>query len=136
MEPWLKNHLIQTGRMSETGLTRNARIIPCPSCKTPTIAGYDADICALDTYCDTTQLNPTHEIKALLTNRETYTLTPANTNNHKLNRRDQHNITQTPKHPLLASHQCHNPIPKSWEQPPTPKNTQKTVKTDPNRIPF
>ena len=139
MEPWLKNQLIQTGRMSETGLTRNARIHTCPRCKTPTIAGYDADRAALDVWCDTTELNPTHELEALLSGRETYTLTPSSSHNHKLNRRDQFNVTQTPKHPLLATHLCHDPIPAAWEQPANPNNTPKSappMNTDPKTIPF
>jgi hypothetical protein len=134
MDPWLRNMLIETGRMSQQGLTRNARVIPCRHCKLPTIAGFDADMCALDAWCDIDELNPRHEIQALLDNRNTYELVPHGGGRYRFTYRDQWRVKTPPNHPLLATHRCDDPLNPEWL---APEQLEIPIPThDPNHIPF
>lgn len=127
MQPWLKTMLIAQGHMTETGLTRNAKIRICKRCSIPTLAGLDADIMALEARCDLADLNRLGEVMILAQGRDTYTLV-----GKRLNRRDQYTIVGrpagNPDRPVLAAHQCGQRIPTEWTTPYAPP----TPSTGPN----
>lgn len=117
-QPWLTQHLIRAGHITETGISRHARIRTCARCHTPALVGLDDDICATEAATDPTPLNPLGEALALIDGRRTWNLTTTR-NGYQLERRDNTHITTNPAgtHPrqdTLAEHRCHHPPP-----PPT-----------------
>jgi hypothetical protein len=134
MPEWLKTMLIDQGRLSETGLTRRARIRTHKPCHLPTLAGYDADTCALDTWCDLAELTLAGEVHALLAGRTTYELTT-----ERLYRRDRWTITGRPAGrmtPVFAEHRCHAPIPATWAVPPLPAQPAPPATPSSQEAPF
>ncbi len=103
--------------MSEGGLTRRAKVLEHRPCHFPTLAGLDADRCALDAWCDLGQLTLEGEALALLDGRRTYEL-----HGSRLSLRDRWNIPGRPadRQPVFAEHRCHPPIPASWCIPHRP----------------
>lgn len=110
---WLTDHLIRTGHLTETGLSRRARIRICPTCHQPTLAALDDDTCAFETHCDPHPLNPLGEALALVEGRRTLAL--HRTAGHwELDRRDHRHITDDPashrhREDVLRQHRCHTP---------------------------
>jgi hypothetical protein len=120
----VKAILTAKGHLSEHGLTRRARIAPCPTCHAHVIAAISSD--GLDTRCDTTRLSNHGEAHALLDGRTTYWLD--GTTRPRLNRRDQWNTT-TPadRRLVIAEHRCHQPPPASWAAPQPPAQPKPTT---------
>jgi hypothetical protein len=77
----------------------------CPRCRAPVLTGLDAEWCAISTQCDPTPLTPLGEAVALLSGRQTYTLTPGR-NRKELDYRDEWRIAKPTKNPVLAEHKC------------------------------
>lgn len=103
-------HLIRAGHLTESGLSRRARPRPCPHCCAWTIAGLDADVCALETHVDPSPLTPLGEMLALLDHRPTFELVRAE-GRFQLERRHAWRITfapagSTPRADVLALHRC------------------------------
>jgi len=73
--PWLRQHLIDTGRWSTDGITRRARL-RTHDCGATVLHGLDADNAAGTATVDPTPLDPTGEMLALLGNRPTYDYRP------------------------------------------------------------
>lgn len=121
--PWLIDRLIQAGNLTETGLSRRARPRPCLRCRTWTIAGLDADQCALEAHCDPTPLTPLGEVLALAQGRRTLEL--ATTGGRlQLEQRWADHITGHPagagRYDVLATHDCEQPpIPAAYTAPST-----------------
>ena len=66
---------------------RTATAIRCPNCKTPIVAGLDADACAGRALADPTPLDATGEAHALLAGLATYTAHRTNNGAVQLTRR-------------------------------------------------
>lgn len=74
MKPSLKEHLIRAGHLTETGLTRRARLRPCRRCGADTLVGLDADQCAFERHVDPEPLSALGEVLAVLEGRKTFNL--------------------------------------------------------------
>lgn len=107
MQPWLKSHLIETGRISLDGVSRKAKLRNCLRCGVRTIIGLDHDPCGIPTAADPTHLDPIAELLAVALGRWTYDLTPA----PALERRSHWNIRGPRHYPVLANHQCRDGVP-------------------------
>ena len=70
---WLTDHLIATGHLAESGLTRSARLRTC-SCRQTILAGLDDDIAALEAAVDPTPLTPLGEMLARIEHHATFDL--------------------------------------------------------------
>jgi hypothetical protein len=71
---WLLNHLITAGHVTETGISRRARIRTCRTCSTHTLVGLDNDRCAFEATVDPTPLSPLGEALAIVEGRRTLAL--------------------------------------------------------------
>lgn len=134
---WLKRSLIASGRMSESGLTRRARVVRCRKCGVPTMAGYDAAVAALDAWCDLTDLSALGEALALCEGRRTYTLWEMG-DRLELDARDRWMITGQPAgtgRTVLTEHRCAAPVPALWAAP-QPESAPELPDPDPDTIPF
>ena len=125
-QTWLTSMLVDKGVMSEGGLTRRAKLLAHPPCHFPTLAGLDADRCALDAWCDLGELTLEGEALALLDGRRTYEL-----HGGRLSPRDRWCIPGRPagrsRWPVLAEHRCHDPIPAAWCIPHRPEPATTTT---------
>lgn len=129
MEPWLKRMLIQTGRMTESGLTRRAKI-RIHVCGIPCLAGLDDDICAREVWLELQPINTLGEAEAMLEGRYTVEYWPGA---DKLYPRWPENITHVPagtdtRTRQMVEHRCNAPIPASWWD--TRETTSKTTATE------
>ena len=115
---WLRSILIDKGLISEAGLSRNAGIRTCRTCRTSCLAGIA--ITGLDTWLEPHQLHRYGELHALLDCRRTFSLYAGK----QLVPRDQHWISNYPaghaKRPTFATHTCGQPIPTTWTTKGTP----------------
>jgi len=115
---WLRSMLVDKGVLSESGLTRNAGIRTCRTCRQHCLAGIA--ITGLDTWLEPQQLHPAGELQALLDCRKTYSLYAGK----QLVPRDRHWIRDYPaghpKRPTFATHTCGQPIPTTWTIKETP----------------
>lgn len=125
---WLLQVLRDKGVISESGLTRNARMRPHRDCGQLTLAGYDSDRASLDAWCDPYPLTADGEVQALLDERTTYHLWGG-----RLERRDRWTIrgipAGSPSHPVFAEHRCRLPVPRPWRlspPPPAPRPLEET----------
>lgn len=112
-DTWLTTHLIRTGHLTETGLTRRARIRTCRTCRSLTIAGLDDHTCALEAHTDPTPLTPLAEALAAIEGRPTYNLHREG-GHYVLDPRDPEHITAHPagtrnREDVLRQHLCHTP---------------------------
>ena len=109
---WLTAMLHDKGVLSEAGLTRNAGIRTCRTCRTSCLAGIA--ITGLDTWLNPQQLHPYGELHALLDCRRTFNLYAGK----QLVPRDRHLIRAYPaghpQRPTFATHTCGQPIPTDW----------------------
>jgi hypothetical protein len=110
--------LVEKGVLSEAGLSRNAGIRTCRTCKQHCLAGIA--ITGLDTWTDPQQLHTAGELYALLDNRQTFSLYAG----RQLVPRDRHWIKSYPaghkQRPTFATHTCEQPIPTNWTIKETP----------------
>ena len=115
---WLTAMLIDKGVLSESGLTRNAEIRTCRTCRQHCLAGIA--ITGLDTWLEPQPLHTAGELQALLDCRKTYSLYAGK----QLVPRDRHWISNYPaghaKRPTFATHTCGQPIPTTWTIKETP----------------
>jgi hypothetical protein len=90
----------------------------CRTCQQPILVGPDNDTCALNATCDTSQLNRTGELLAIIDGRKTYQI-----EGQRIHRRDRWQINTEAAH-VVAEHRCHNPTPRHWHAPePSPATT-------------
>lgn len=121
-QTWLAAHLIRTGHLTESGLSRRARLRRCPDCAAITLAGLDADQGGFEAAADPIPLTGLGEMLALLDRLATYELWKAGAG-YELERRNHHRITYRPaEHPtralrvdVLRAHRCHNRAPSDAE---------------------
>ena len=115
---WLRSMLIDKGVLSEAGLSRNAGIRTCRTCRTSCLAGIAIN--GLDTWLDPRQLHPAGELQSLLDGRPTFSLYAGK----QLVPRDRHWISNYPaghpQRPTFATHTCGQPIPTTWTIKETP----------------
>lgn len=109
MNTWLRDHLVASGHMTETGATRRARIRTC-SCKADVLIGLDSDVAALEVTCDPCPLSRLGEALALLDGRRTLTLRREG-RGWVLDWRDAHEITSAPaasqqRRDVVRQHRC------------------------------
>jgi hypothetical protein len=71
---WLQQHLEDRGLWDADGTTRVARGRRCRTCREYTLAGLDANRCALPVAVDVDPLSPRGEVAAVLSGRTTYSL--------------------------------------------------------------
>lgn len=109
-EPWIIDRLIRTGAITETGLSRRARPRPCPTCKTWTITGLDADVMAFEATCDPAPLTPLGEVAALMAGRRTLGLVQRSGRYELEQRWAEHIDADRHRLDVLASHTCGQPI--------------------------
>lgn len=107
MEPWLRQHLIDTGKLGRDGITRKAQLRSCHRCRAPVIVGLDHEPCGYPVTTDPTHLDQTAELIAILLGRRTYDLTGT----PNLNPRNHWRIKGDRKYPVLPSHQCRTGVP-------------------------
>lgn len=110
MDTWLRDHLIRSGHMTETGTTRKARIRRCPTCPAEILVGLDDDTCALEVHADPVPLSELGEAVALLQNRRTLHLR-RDGGGWVLDRRDNHDIANRPagtaqRLDVVGQHHC------------------------------
>lgn len=111
MNDWTRTreHLINTGAMTERGSTRGARARYCTGCNAVVLIGHDADHCALDVTVDPDPLGVVGEVVAQGQGRRTFALVKAG-GRLELNYRDGGRITHTPagspRLDVLAEHRC------------------------------
>lgn len=115
MDAWLLQQLVETGRMTETGVTRRARPRRCPTCQTIVIVGLNDDQCAFEIHADPQPLSALGEALALLEGRMTVALAHEG-GRWVLHRRDDFQIRgrpagTTPRWDVLRTHTCHTPTP-------------------------
>jgi hypothetical protein len=107
--PWLRAHLIATGRWNIDGINRTARTRTCHDCNALTLAGLDDPRCAGPAITDTTPLSPLGEAIAHIEGRSTYALTRT-ANQLTLDHRNQWTIAAHPagtgQADILAEHRC------------------------------
>lgn len=136
MNPWLIDHLVRSGALTESGLTRRARPRRCPGCGTWTLAGLDADVCALEAHADPTPLTPLGEVAALLGGVRTVELVNSG-GRHQLEQRLPDHIEGRPacsgRFDVLALHRCGQPIPRQFAAASafTPKTAAATTEEPP-----
>lgn len=84
---------------------RTVRLRTCPHCRTPVLAGLDADICAFSVRADLMPLTTFGEALALLAGRRTFDLI-GGTQAKRLDIREEHNIRARRRYPVLPEHRC------------------------------
>lgn len=94
-------------------------------CGAATLAGADADACALQAVVDPRPLTRSGELLAVAAGRVTYEIDAGN----RLHRRDRWSIRSAPSRPVLAEHRCYHPIPGDWIAPPSPRPAPATEGT-------
>lgn len=102
-------HLIRTGVVTETGISRRASARRCHRCQLYTVAGLDDDRCALEAQCDPRPLTAAGEATAIVSGLRTFSLTWRG--RYELDARTYREIRSkpagsTPRHDVLAEHQC------------------------------
>lgn len=70
---WLLGHLVAAGHLTESGLSRRARIRTC-SCGQAVLAGLDDEILAFEVQVDPVPVSPIGEALALIEGRRTFSL--------------------------------------------------------------
>ncbi len=127
-EMWLRSMLVDKGVLSESGLTRNAGIRTCRTCRAQCLAGIA--ITGLDAWADLGQLHAAGELAALLAGRPTLSLFAG----RQLVPRDRHWIRAYPagagSRPAYAAHRCGEPTPAEW-QAITPRPAAPTIEEMP-----
>lgn len=121
MPAWLREHLIQTGKIDRDAITRRAKARYCPTCQQLTLVGLSADRAALATRCDPTPLSPLGEALAQVVDRSTFALFKSG-DRLELHARDSFGIAGSPagspraaRFDVLAEHQCGAPALPSTE---------------------
>ena len=98
-----------------TGISRNAQLRHCPTCKAHILAGYDHDIAACIVTVDTTPLTTHSEAAAILTGRRTYDAETTGSGHIHLEHRHQWRIRAPRRWTVLAAHACPGtPLDLSW----------------------
>ena len=112
METWLRDHLIRTGHITETGVTRAAKIRGCPMrCGSFVLVGLDdAHQCALEARADPIPVSALGEALALVEGRRTWSL-HREAGRWVLDPRDDHHIAGYPagtrlREDVLREHRC------------------------------
>lgn len=114
MDTWLRDHLIRSGHMTETGATRKARLRPCPGCPHDVLVGLDDVMCALEVQADPVPLSELGEALAVLQGRRTFHLRREGSG-WVIDRRDAADISAEPastgrRTDVLLEHACsHGP---------------------------
>ena len=128
---YLKALLIDKGVMTEQGLTRKARLVIHRPCGLLTLSGLDADLAALEAWCDPYALTNQGEFQAIIAGRRTYQL-----RGDRLDHRDKWIIPGRPaegRYPVYASHDCQVRLPMEWRLP-RPEAIASTAQGD--EVPF
>lgn len=112
---WLRDHLVASGHLTETGLARRAWLRPCHGrgCRSLVLAGLDADFAACEAYVDPVPLSTLGEALAVIEGRRTYSLAKAG-GGWVLDGRDHHRITFAPagsrtRLDVVREHRCRSP---------------------------
>lgn len=137
MAPWLRRMLIESGRLTENGVSRNARII-IHTCGIPCIAGLDDDICAFETWCEMQPINTIGEAEALTQGRRTFEYLPAN---KRIYPRWTENITHRPagthdRWRQLVEHRCGELFPAHWADTRDDHQPEPTIGEESDECPF
>lgn len=70
---WLLEHLVTAGHLTETGISRRARVRRC-HCRARILVGLDDIVAAFEARCDPTPLTALGEALAAVTGRRTWAL--------------------------------------------------------------
>lgn len=110
MDAALFEHLVRSGHLTESGLSRRARLRPCPTCPHTVLAGLDDVICAVEVAADPLPLSELGEAVVLLQGRRTFHLRREG-GGWVLDPRDRHDIAAKPastqkRTDVLAEHRC------------------------------
>lgn len=116
------------------GISRRAKVRPCPACGVPTLIGLDDPRCANEARADLLILTALGEALALLAGRSTYRL--RNAGRTELDYRDRWQIAgknaDRDDVDVLAAHRCGAPPLPSKPKP----EQQQSIKGDSDAIPF
>lgn len=107
---WLRDHLIRAGHVTETGLTRRAKIRHCARCGHAVLAGLDNYTGALEVAADPIPLSALGEAMALVAGHRTFAL-HQEAGSWVLDRRDDEHIAHHPAgtrthEDVVPSHVC------------------------------
>ena len=107
---WLRDHLLRTGHIAETGVSRGAKLRRCRRCGVFVLTGLDADMCALEVQADPTPLSPLGEAFAVVEGRRTFALHRAG-GRWEIDWRDAGDIASHPagsarREDVLRQHRC------------------------------
>lgn len=112
---WLVAHLTATGRHDPDGVSRGARLRPCPECRRPVLVGLNDDVAGYPAICDPHEIDTRGELVALALNLRTFTLTRAVKSSGKttwnLDPRTQWAIAAGQRTALVAQHRCGISVP-------------------------
>ncbi len=105
MPAWLRRQLVDTGHLTDDGLTRSARLRRCPRCRRPVLAGIDNN--GLDAWADPAPLDADGEARALLDGRHTWDLFARTDLVFRTSMSIRHRPAGSdPDRPVLAMHAC------------------------------
>lgn len=122
MQPWLIGDLIDSGAITQSGLSRKAKARECRKCRAWVLAGLDGDVAAMEAIADPHYLTAVGELEALLDERTTYDL-----EHGRLYRRYHWNIAKRAagtRHLVLAQHRCQQAMPREWQLPRPERSSQ------------
>lgn len=114
---WLLDHLVQSGHVTESGLTRKARVRSCPGrCGQQLLSGLDDPAtCALEVRVDPVPLSPLGEALAVVEGRYTVAL-HREAGRLVLDPRSPYDIAARPagtgdREDVMRQHRCGDPPP-------------------------
>lgn len=126
MQPWLRQHLIDTGRWSTDGITTAAQL-RTHTCGLIVLTGLDATLAAIPTTVDPAPLTTAGEMAALLQGRHTYDFWTTTSELHGPRRAwdiTRAPATNTGRTRVLATHICGStPLPSHPTPAPATEET-------------
>jgi hypothetical protein len=118
---WVKQMLMESGRMTSRGTTRKAQVRRCGGCGRVILSGLDGDVLAFDVDVDPTPLSEAGEEATVASGRVSYGLSTVG--RPDLNWRGRWHVGKPAGfgRVVLAQHVCGEPVPRGWRAPPAPE---------------
>jgi hypothetical protein len=129
---WLRQHLVDVGKLDTDGISRRVKARTCRHCHTPILTGLDASLAAMPARTQPHPVSPLGEALALAAGAPTYDLIPA-AHRYELEYRDDGRIAAARRWPVVAAHRCWVQWPED-PHPPMPPRYARAAAGD--RCPF